>query len=160
MKGLVNIDADTIMLQPFPQFDANLVDEQAINEINWIKELIVNVRNIRSEMNIAPSKALDVLLRHLTEDEINCLNNNLSLIKTMAKLESINILSSDEEAPLAVTKLLGNAELLIPMAGFIDKQAELARLTKELNKLQQEVQRIENKLNNEFCCESAGSRYC
>lgn len=149
VKGLVNIDADTIMLQPFPQFDANLVDEQAINEINWIKELIVNVRNIRSEMNIAPSKALDVLLRHLTEDEINCLNNNLSLIKTMAKLESINILSSDEEAPLAVTKLLGNAELLIPMAGFIDKQAELARLTKELNKLQQEVQRIENKLNNE-----------
>lgn len=149
VKGLVNIDADTIMLQPFPQFDANLVDEQAINEINWIKELIVNVRNIRSEMNIAPSKALDVLLRHLTEDEINCLNNNLSLIKTMAKLESINILSSDEEAPLAVTKLLGNAELLIPMAGFIDKQAELARLTKELNKLQQEVQRIGNKLNNE-----------
>ncbi|MDK9429238.1 valine--tRNA ligase [Gallibacterium anatis] len=149
VKGLVNIDADTIMLQPFPQFDANLVDEQAINEINWIKELIVNVRNIRSEMNIAPSKALDVLLRHLTEDEINCLNNNLSLIKTMAKLESINILSSAEEAPLAVTKLLGNAELLIPMAGFIDKQAELARLTKELNKLQQEVQRIENKLNNE-----------
>lgn len=149
VKGLVNIDADTIMLQPFPQFDANLVDEQAINEINWIKELIVNVRNIRSEMNIAPSKVLDVLLRHLTEDEINCLNNNLSLIKTMAKLESINILSSDEEAPLAVTKLLGNAELLIPMAGFIDKQAELARLTKELNKLQQEVQRIENKLNNE-----------
>lgn len=149
VKGLVNIDADTIMLQPFPQFDANLVDEQAINEINWIKELIVNVRNIRSEMNIAPSKALDVLLRHLTEEEINCLNNNLSLIKTMAKLESINILSSDEEAPLAVTKLLGNAELLIPMAGFIDKQAELARLTKELNKLQQEVQRIENKLNNE-----------
>ncbi|KGQ33423.1 valine--tRNA ligase [Gallibacterium anatis] len=149
VKGLVNIDADTIMLQPFPQFDANLVDEQAIKEINWIKELIVNVRNIRSEMNIAPSKALDVLLRHLTEDEINCLNNNLSLIKTMAKLESINILSSDEEAPLAVTKLLGNAELLIPMAGFIDKQAELARLTKELNKLQQEVQRIENKLNNE-----------
>lgn len=149
VKGLVNIDADTIMLQPFPQFDANLVDEQAINEINWIKELIVNVRNIRSEMNIAPSKALDVLLRHLTEEEINCLNNNLSLIKTMAKLESINILSSDEEAPLAVTKLLGNAELLIPMAGFIDKQAELVRLTKELNKLQQEVQRIENKLNNE-----------
>ena len=149
VKGLVNIDADTIMLQPFPQFDANLVDEQAINEINWIKELIVNVRNIRSEMNIAPSKALDVLLRHLTEEEINCLNNNLSLIKTMAKLESINILSSDEEAPLAVTKLLGNAELLIPMAGFIDKQAELARLTKELYKLQQEVQRIENKLNNE-----------
>lgn len=149
VKGLVNIDADTIMLQPFPQFDTNLVDEQAINEINWIKELIVNVRNIRSEMNIAPSKALDMLLRHLTEEEINCLNNNLSLIKTMAKLESINILSSDEEAPLAVTKLLGNAELLIPMAGFIDKQAELARLTKELNKLQQEVQRIENKLNNE-----------
>src|SRR5699024_11727167 len=133
--------ADTIMLQPLPQFDVNCVDEQAINIIKCIKELILNVLNIRSEMNIATSKVLDVLLRHLTEEEINCLNNNLSLIKTMAKLESINILSSDEEATLAVTKLLGNAELLIPMADFIDKQAELARLTKELNKLQQEVQR-------------------
>ena len=48
-------------------------------------------------------------------------------------------------APLAVAKLVGNAELLVPMAGFINKEAELARLTKEIEKYQNEVKRIENK---------------
>ncbi|MFC0323167.1 valine--tRNA ligase [Gallibacterium melopsittaci] len=149
VKPLMNIQADSIMLQPFPQFDADLVDQNAINDINWIKELIVNVRNIRAEMNIAPSKPLDLLLRNLTETEQTCLANNRALIQTMAKLNSINLLAVDETAPLAVTKLIGNAELLIPMAGFIDKQAELARLNKEIEKLIGEVKRIEGKLSNE-----------
>ena len=149
VKPLMNIQGDTIMLQPFPQFSAQAVDEQALTEINWIKELIVNVRNIRAEMNIAPSKALDVLLRNLSETEQQCLAKNESLIKTMAKLHSIKLLNANEEALLAVTKLLGNAELLIPMAGFIDKAAELARLNKEIEKLIGEVKRIEGKLSNE-----------
>ncbi|OBW92451.1 valine--tRNA ligase [Gallibacterium genomosp. 3] len=149
VKPLMQIEGDTIMLQPFPQFEEKWVDQQAINEINWIKELIVNVRNIRAEMNIAPSKPLDVLLRNLTAEEQQCLAANQGLIQTMAKLSSINLLAANEAAPLAVTKLIGNAELLIPMAGFIDKQAELARLNKEIEKLIGEVKRIEGKLSNE-----------
>ncbi|WKS98822.1 valine--tRNA ligase [Gallibacterium salpingitidis] len=149
VKPLMNIKGETIMLQAFPEFNPAAVDQQALNEINWIKEFIVNVRNIRAEMNIAPSKPLEVLLRNLSDAEQQCLANNQALIQTMAKLSSINLLGKDDTAPLAVTKLLGNAELLIPMAGFIDKAAELARLSKEIEKLIDEVKRIEGKLSNE-----------
>ena len=71
------------------------------------------------------------------------------LLKAMAKLDNVQVLAANETAPLAVAKLVGNAELLVPMAGFINKEAELARLTKEIEKYQNEVKRIENKLSNE-----------
>ena len=77
------------------------------------------------------------------------LAENDRLLKAMAKLDSVQVLAQGEEAPLSVAKLVGNAEVLVPMAGFINKDAELARLTKEIEKLQGEVKRIEGKLSNE-----------
>lgn len=149
VKGLVGKNTATIMLEPFPQFDPALSDDTALKQLNWIKELIINVRNVRAEMNIAPSKGLEVLLRSISNENKVTLEQNSSLIQAIAKLDSIAIISAEEEAPLAVTKLLDNAELLIPMAGFIDKQAELARLQKESEKLMAEIKRIEGKLSNE-----------
>ncbi len=63
VKNLKGITADTIMLQPFPEYDASQVDEQALSDLEWIKQTIIAVRNIRAEMNIAPGKPLEVMLR-------------------------------------------------------------------------------------------------
>ncbi|HGO5856064.1 TPA: valine--tRNA ligase [Mannheimia haemolytica] len=149
VKGFVGIEADTIMLQKFPQFDPLAIDEQAENQINFIKEVIVAVRNIRAESNIAPSKGLDLIARNFSADEVSILNANEVLLKSMAKLGSVKVLENGENAPLSVAKLVANGEILIPMAGFINKEAELARLTKEMDKLKGEVARIEGKLSNE-----------
>ncbi|HHW7567978.1 TPA: valine--tRNA ligase [Mannheimia haemolytica] len=149
VKGFVGIKADTIMLQKFPQFDPLAIDEQAENQINFIKEVIVAVRNIRAESNIAPSKGLDLIARNFSADEIAILNANEVLLKSMAKLDSVKVLATGEGTPLSVAKLVANGEILIPMAGFINKEAELARLTKEMDKLKGEVARIEGKLSNE-----------
>ncbi|MDY2946864.1 MAG: class I tRNA ligase family protein, partial [Mannheimia varigena] len=149
VKGFVGIEADTIMLQKFPQFDPATIDEQAENQINFIKEVIVAVRNIRAESNIAPSKGLDLIARNFSADEVAILNANEVLLKSMAKLDSVKVLETGENAPLSVAKLVANGEILIPMAGFINKEAELSRLTKEMDKLKNEVARIEGKLSNE-----------
>ncbi|HGO5824570.1 TPA: valine--tRNA ligase [Mannheimia haemolytica] len=149
VKGFVGIEADTIMLQKFPQFDPLAIDETAENQINFIKEVIVAVRNIRAESNIAPSKGLDLIARNFSADEVAILNTNEVLLKSMAKLDSVKVLENGENAPLSVAKLVANGEILIPMAGFINKEAELARLTKEMDKLKGEVARIEGKLSNE-----------
>ena len=130
MKGFVGITADSIMLQPFPQVEENGFDPEAEAEIEWLKEVIVAVRNIRAESNIAPSKGLDLLFRNLSAENAKILEKQTALLKAMAKLDNVQVLAANETAPLAVAKLVGNAELLVPMAGFINKEAELARLTK------------------------------
>ncbi len=149
VKGFAGVSGDTIMLQPYPQCEPSQIDEQAEQQINWLKEIIIAVRNIRAECNIAPSKELELLLRNLPSAEKTVLENNRTLLQAMAKLERIEVLEAGSEAPFSVTKLVGGTELLIPMAGFIDKATELARLTKELEKLNGEIARIENKLSNE-----------
>lgn len=149
VKGFAKVQGDTIMLQPFPRYQAELDDPQALSQLNWLKEIIITVRNIRAENNIAPSKELDLLLRNMTPEQKNCLENNRSLLQAMAKLAQISLLEQAENPPLSVAKLVGNSELFVPMAGFINKQTELARLSKEMDKTQQEIARIEGKLANQ-----------
>ena len=149
VKGFAGVSGDTIMLQPFPVYQAESDDQQAVTEMEWLKDIITAVRNIRAESNIAPSKGLDLLVRYLTADQKACLASNMDLLKAMAKLDNIECLADDQEAPLSVTKLVGKAELFVPMAGFINKEKELARLQKEVEKVQGEIARIEKKLSNE-----------
>jgi len=149
VKVLKGIDADTIMLQPFPAYDAAQVDAAALADTEWLKQAIIAVRNIRAEMNIAPGKPLELLLRGCSADAARRVNENLNFLKTLARLESITVLSADDKGPVSVTKIIDGAELLIPMAGLIDKAAELDRLAKEVAKVEQEIARIESKLSNE-----------
>ena len=145
---LTGVNADTIMLQAFPEFDAAKVDDAAMADQEWVKEFIVGIRNIRAEMNVAPSVALNVLLKCDGKDAQRA-GDNEAFLKSLARLESIRVLSEGEVAPLSVKKLIGATELMIPMAGLIDKDAELARLAKEVARLVGECGRIEGKLGNE-----------
>ncbi|QHP55828.1 valine--tRNA ligase [Pectobacterium carotovorum subsp. carotovorum] len=154
VKALKGISAavrtnESIMLQPFPEFDAAQEDTLALNDLEWIKQAIIAVRNIRAEMNIAPGKPLEVLLRDVTAEAQRRVEDNRSFIQTLARLESITLLPAGDKGPVSVTKLIDGAELLIPMAGLIDKAAELDRLTKEVAKIEAEIERIESKLSNE-----------
>ena len=149
VKAICGITADTIMLQPFPQYDASQVDEAALADTEWLKQAIVAVRNIRAEMNIAPGKPLELLLRGCSADAERRVNENRGFLQTLARLESITVLPADDKGPVSVTKIVDGAELLIPMAGLINKEDELARLAKEVAKIEGEISRIENKLANE-----------
>jgi len=139
---------DTIMLQPYPQADAGAVDKAANADIEWLKGVIVGVRTIRGEMNIPPGKALDIILRNGDDTDKSRLEINAPYLRKLAKLESITWMDSDQEAPVSATALVGNLEILVPMAGLIDKDAELARLAKEIEKLGKDLARIEGKLSN------------
>jgi valyl-tRNA synthetase len=149
VKSLKGITAETIMLQPFPEFDAAKADELALADLEWIKQAIIAIRNVRAEMNLSPAKPLELLLRGASADAQRRVEQNLSFIKSLARLESITILPAGDKGPVSVTKLVEGAELLIPMAGLIDKDAELARLDKEMTKLDGEIASIEGKLSNE-----------
>ncbi|NNS06940.1 valine--tRNA ligase [Erwinia sp. JH02] len=149
VKVLKNISDDTIMLQPMPEFSESRVDVAAMTDTEWMKQAIVAVRNIRNEMNISPSKPLDVLLRGASADVVRRVNDNHNFLKTLARLETLELLPAGEKGPVSVTKLVDGAELLIPMADLVDKAAELERLVKEVAKLEVEMEKITAKLGNE-----------
>jgi valyl-tRNA synthetase len=140
---------DSIMVQAFPQFDANKCDQQAIDDLEWVKQFIVAIRNIRGEMDISPSKALPVLLKNLNTDDQRRLNDNEQFLLTLAKLESITVLAENEQGPASASAVVGDLSVLIPMAGLIDKDAELARLDKAIDKLEKDAARTRGKLSNE-----------
>ena len=148
VKPLMAIKADTIMLQPMPAFDSKLVDDEAVADINWIKDAVIAVRNIRAEMNIAPSKPLQLLIRKASPVVHRIISDNVTFIESLARLSEIVLLDEGEAGPLSVTKLVDGAELLIPMAGLINKEDELARLEKEIARIDGEIARIDNKLSN------------
>ncbi|WP_372871943.1 valine--tRNA ligase [Shewanella sp.] len=149
VKPLAGVEGDTLMLMSFPEFDAAKVDPKAMADLEWVKQVIVAVRNIRAELNIAPSKPLSALLRGVSDEDKARIEANQTFFATLAKLESMTILAEGETAPMATTQLIGEMELLIPMAGLIDVAAEMARIDKQLEKLTGEVARIEGKLSNQ-----------
>ena len=138
----------TIMRQPFPVSDGARLDPQAESDIEWIKAVITVIRNIRGEMRIPPGKALDVYLHNGKDIDRERLAANHNFMCRLAKLERITWLNAEDSAPASATGLVGDMEILVPMAGLIDKDAEIERLGKEIDKLRKEVARGESKLRN------------
>ena len=145
---LAGVSGPSIMLQPWPESDPGAVDSAANADIEWLKAVIVGIRNIRGEMNVPPGRGLDLLCRNGSETDRKRLHDNASFLKKLAKLDSIEWLDAGTQAPVAATGLVGDLELLVPMAGLIDRDAELARLGREVEKLEKERDRLQGKLGN------------
>ncbi|ALG68564.1 valine--tRNA ligase [Beggiatoa leptomitoformis] len=139
---------NTIMLQPYPQAQMDKVDNQAEQDIEWVKQFILGVRRIRAEMDIAPSKLLPVLLQNGTESDQQRLNAHQGLISSLARLEKITWLTNTDNAPESAMALVGDMRILIPLAGLIDKEAELKRLAKEVEKIAKDLDKLTAKLEN------------
>jgi len=145
---LAGVSGDTIMHQPYPQADQALVDAEAVAEMEWVMGCILGVRKIKGEMDIKPSKQVPVLLANASAQDAAWLRNSRPYLDFLARTESVELLPEGEDGPESATALVGEMKLLIPLAGLIDKDAELARLDKEMGRLQQEIERTDKKLQN------------
>ena len=146
---MLDIEGDSIMLQPYPAQDSSVIDAGVDAEIEWLKGVIVAIRNIRGEMNISPAKAIPVILSKGKSIDQQYLESNTQFLTKLAKLESISWLDKPEDAPLASTQLVGDMEVLVPMADLIDLDAEVDRLNKEIGKLEKEISKLSGKLGNQ-----------
>ena len=139
----------SLMTQAYPQVEDELINSDAQTQINWVQSFILGIRQIRGEMNIPPSKPLPCFVQNANSDDQAYLDNHAQLVSSLAKLESINQLTNADEAPESATALVGDMKVLIPLAGLIDKDQEIARLNKEIEKLNKQKQQFAGKLNNE-----------
>ncbi|NAW86915.1 valine--tRNA ligase, partial [Photobacterium halotolerans] len=156
IKPLVEgVEGDTIMLQSLPQYDEANFDQAALDDIEWVKSFITSIRNLRAEYNINPGKLLEVMLKAASEEDAARLETNKQVLVSLAKLESVRVLESGEEPPACTTAIVAKSELMIPIVGLIDRDAELARLETLLTRVNHEIFRIESKLNNSTFIEKA-----
>ncbi|GAA76674.1 valyl-tRNA synthetase [Pseudoalteromonas sp. BSi20480] len=139
----------SIMVQGFPVYNEASVDAKAMEDLEWVKQFILAIRNIRGEMDISPSKPLSVLLANASSEDVRRIEENKSFLASLAKLEEFTMLENKDDAPACATSYVGNLEIMIPMAGLIDVEAELARINKQLEKAEKGLAQVQNKLANE-----------
>jgi len=138
----------SIMRQPYPRAQPEKIDTEAEADIEWLQGFIVGIRNIRGEMNLAPSAVLPVFLRDAGRQDVERVRRMQSLITALARTEAPLFLEQNEEAPQAATALLGDMKILVPMKGLIDTEAELSRLDKRIAKAEKELAGLEQRLGN------------
>ena len=146
---LLNIDDDSIILQPYPTFNEAQLDKSAIDEFEWLKGFISAVRNIRGEMGISPNKEINVLLHHGEQRDKSLSEKFAEALQALAKINTITWHNDKEKLPVSATALLGKLDILIPLEGLIDIDEERKRLEKQVVKMEKELAQSQKKLNNE-----------
>jgi valyl-tRNA synthetase len=145
---LAGVKGETIMLQPWPLSEESLLDTYSEDEMQWVMQFILGIRKIKGEMNISPGKQVPVLLSHCTPIDEQRAIDHRAYLDFLARTESIDVLSGSDTEPESAITLVGDMRVLIPMAGLIDKEAEIRRLEKEIGRFDGEIQRLEKKLSN------------
>lgn len=148
IRKFTNDETPSIMLASFPEVNEDFVRPELEQEINWLKDVVVAIRTIRSEMAISPAKFIPLVIKDAGTKTRTLVEKYQALLSTLCKLSPMQFLAPSDAVPIAASAVVADAEFLIPMAGLINKDAELARLDKELAKLQKEMQQTEGKLNN------------
>ncbi|ACL73224.1 valine--tRNA ligase [Thioalkalivibrio sulfidiphilus] len=145
---LAGSQGDTLMHLAYPVRDEARVDAQAESEIEWVKTFILGMRRIRAEMDISPGKPLPLLIDNWKDADRSRYAQAEAFIGFLGKPESVTWLDAGTEAPESAMALVGEMRLLIPLAGLIDKDAEIARLEKERAKVQKNLEVCSAKLAN------------
>ncbi|MCP4301324.1 MAG: valine--tRNA ligase [Gammaproteobacteria bacterium] len=143
------IEGETIMLRPYPDAADSAPDTEAVDDIEWVKQFILGIRQIRGEMDISPGKKLPVLLQGASNTDQQRAANHATLIQVVGRVESVTVLADGQPPPAAATALLGDLRLLVPMKGLIDVDAERQRLEKRMDKVRDDLARTNGKLGNE-----------
>lgn len=152
---LTSQNGETIMLSVFPEVNEEFINPEIEEELSWLKAVIQATRTIRSEMTISPAKLIPLLLHNISPTIKERIAKYQTTLIALCKLTHIHCMEPNEAQPVSASAIVGEMELLIPMAGLIDKEAELARLAKEIAKLDKDILLAENKLTNPQFSENA-----
>jgi valyl-tRNA synthetase len=135
---------ESISVSEFPKADENLINESAEKEMDFVKDIITAIRNIRGEMNIAPSKKVNAMIKSGSVKD-----HQVDYIKKLAKVEEIIIDSNLTKPKASVSAVISDCEIFIPLEGLIDLDVERQKLQKEITRLEGSLAGIEKKLSNE-----------
>ncbi len=139
-------DGDSIMISPYPTYDASLDFPEDEVEMSRVIAAIRAIRNRRAEMNVAPSRKTKLIIVTQFTDTFN--SDTAAFFSRLASASGIEV-KAEYSDPDAVQIVTDSATIFIPLADMIDFEAERARLNKEKTQIVQEIDRFEKKLSNE-----------
>ncbi|QDQ39152.1 valine--tRNA ligase [Legionella geestiana] len=145
---LTSENGESLMTSRYPAVEESFVDDAIEEEMAWVQRVIQEIRTLRSEMSVSPAKPVPLLVRNFTGEEKARLQKYRRTFLALAKVSSIRYLEVNDTPGACASAVVGVMELLIPMSDLIDKKTELARLEREITKLDKDIQLAENKLNN------------
>jgi len=145
---LAGREPESIMLEAYPEYDETLIAHEAVAQISWFKLFVLGIRQVRAEMNIAPGKMLQVLISNAADDDSRLLDKFKDEIAKIGRITSVTKMPPGQAEPESALALAGDMRILIPLAGLINKQDELTRLNRELDKVTEEMNKVKSKLDN------------
>jgi valyl-tRNA synthetase len=146
VRPALDLDGESIMLRPFPV--AGDFDDEAEQDIDWVKGVIQGVRRIRSELNLAPARPLDVWLQAGDASDRERQQRFADVLGQLARIQAVQWIGDDAQTAQCAVALVGELKILIPLKGLVDVEEELARLNKQLEREQRDLRKSEGKLGN------------
>ncbi|MBF0777147.1 valine--tRNA ligase [Streptococcus cuniculi] len=143
------ISEDSIVTASYPVVRPDFENEPAANGVEALKDVIRAVRNARSEVNVAPSKPITILIKPTDSQLEEFFKANVNYLKRFTNPEHLEIDSSLTAPELAMSSVITGAEIYLPLADLLNVEEEIARLEKELAKWQKELDMVAKKLTNE-----------
>ncbi|MDH7500028.1 MAG: class I tRNA ligase family protein, partial [candidate division NC10 bacterium] len=136
----------SIMIAPWPERERECIDREAIEAMETLMEVVRAVRNLRSEMEIPSSRALNLWLRTENEVQISRLQLGAEYIRSLARVDSLQIGPDIKRPEAGMAAVVRGVEVFVPLRGVIDPEEQRARLGQELKKLDQQLERVSRKL--------------
>ena len=147
-------DLESITISAYPSVN-NGLSESGYKRIEWLKDVVTGIRNIRGELNLKPSTQISCIFENGTENEKSSLEDVESYVKRLSGLKAIKWADPQDESPPASIFTRENLKVLIPLEGLIDAEKESERLIKKIAKISKEKDMLASKLSNKKFTENA-----
>ncbi|MCA0384723.1 MAG: valine--tRNA ligase [Firmicutes bacterium] len=148
--GFIPHAEDALVTSKWPEADEKYQNPTAERQMNSIMEAIRNLRNVRAEMDVVPSRKAKCMILASDASVGELLINQGEYLMTLASCSEVVLVTNNKEVPEdAVSAVIQGAELYLPLDDLIDFEKEMDRLQKEKAKLEKEVERVVSKLNNQ-----------
>ncbi|QGY40051.1 valine--tRNA ligase [Pseudodesulfovibrio cashew] len=140
--------SEDIATLPFPAMRDDLLDHDVVSRMDLFMGVVSGTRNIRTELLIEPAKKLDLLIKTVDNDDRAVLEDNVDLIKSLARIDNVTIGPKVKAPKASGAAVVRGNEISVPLEGVVDFDAELARLDKNLAKLEKTMKGVAGKLKN------------
>ncbi|HOA30128.1 MAG TPA: class I tRNA ligase family protein, partial [Candidatus Cloacimonadota bacterium] len=149
IKEVFPMEDEALIIASFPISDPSLINPGIANEMAIAQESITAIRNLRKQINLSPGTMVKIVVRTAEADQTGLFREYSTYFQRLARVEKITCGTDVDKPKPAISAVVRNIEIFLPLSGLLDPAVERERLQKQIDKLSKELQGISGKLKNE-----------